>query len=87
MVFAKVAIFRCGQNKELFEGDKVVDLPVVQQLKRFTDFLNEKYIIDLQTFRTGYTRLKKHYQKKDLNMTVKGGKHFLMYSIHYTLRN
>ena len=29
--FAKVAIFLCGQNKELYEGDKIVDLPVVQQ--------------------------------------------------------
>ena len=48
----------CGQNKELYEGDKVVDLPVVQQFKRFTDFfLNEKCIIDLKTFPTGYTRL------------------------------
>ena len=62
--FAKVAIFLCGQNKELYEGDKVVDLPVVQQFKRFTDFfLNEKCIIDLSTFRTGYTRLK-HYKKQ-----------------------
>ena len=46
--FAEVAIFLCGENKELYE---VVDLPVIQQLKRFTDFfLNEKCIIDLQTW-------------------------------------
>ena len=63
--FAKVAIFLCGQHKELYEGDKIVDLPVVQQLKRFTNFFfSEKYIIDLQTFRTGYTRLKNIIKKR-----------------------
>ena len=62
--FAKVAIFLCDQNKELYEGDKVVDLPVVQQFKRFTDFLNEKKYNRFTNFSNRLHHIKKHYQKK-----------------------